>query len=76
MINRSTASRLNDSLISLSDIYSAAGRYDSRSNSYRFPDGSAGRLITFHSTGFLASSQKPVMKFVELKTVAELARQA
>lgn len=73
MIKRSTASRLNDSLISLSDIHTAPGRYDSRTNSYRFPDGSAGRLITFHSNGFLPSSQKPVIKFVELKIVPELA---
>jgi hypothetical protein len=57
---------LNNTWVTRSQIFTAGGRHDVELKGYRFPDGSAGRVIKVRRRGI---DLPPRMIFIELKTV-------
>ena len=70
----STANKLNKKWVTRSQIFSAAGRFDHASKCYRFPDGSAGRVIRFRRRGAELPQIARRLLFIELKTVGARRR--
>lgn len=71
---KSIANRLNNNLVSCREIDAAAGRYDEKCNCVRFPDGSAGRLITFRPRKIVKPLKETYVKFIELKVAGSTRR--
>ena len=72
---RRIANKLNNAIVTCSQIMSAGGRYDWKAGCYRFPDGSAGKLIMLRRRG--KNSPEQHLKFIEMKvTVEDISRRA
>ena len=67
---RRIANRLDNAIVTCNQVMSAGGRYDGRARCYRFPDGSAGKLITFSRKDMKPSYERH-LKFIEVKVAVE-----